>query len=91
MVRISEFQMKDIVNIADGRKLGNITDIEINLETGRIETLIISGSGKLLGFFGREEEMVIPWSHIMKIGEDVILVRQSGTRNLQQELESPKE
>ncbi len=38
MVRISEFQLKDVVNISDGRKLGNISDIEINLNTGRIES-----------------------------------------------------
>lgn len=75
MVRISEFQVKDVVNISDGRKLGNISDIEINLDTGRIETIIISDSGRLLGFFGKEEETIIPWHQIVKIGTDVILVR----------------
>lgn len=75
MVRISDFQVKDVVNISDGRKLGNISDIEINLDTGRIETIIISESGRLLGFFGKEEEIIIPWHQIVKIGADVILVR----------------
>lgn len=75
MIRISEFQMKDVVNISDGRKLGNIGDIDINLKTGRIEAIIISGSGKVLGFFGKEEEVIISWKNILKIGEDVILVR----------------
>lgn len=75
MVRISEFQVKDVVNVSDGKKLGNISDIDINLNTGKIEAIIISGSGKVLGFFGREEEVVIPWKNILKIGEDVILVR----------------
>ncbi len=32
MVKISEFQIKDVVNVADGKKLGNIGDIEINLD-----------------------------------------------------------
>ncbi|MFD1705809.1 YlmC/YmxH family sporulation protein [Siminovitchia sediminis] len=91
MVRISEFQLKDIVNIADGRKLGNITDIEINLDTGKIESIIISASGKLLGFFGKDEEVVIPWNQIMKIGQDVILVRYAGTQYTQQKLETPKD
>jgi YlmC/YmxH family sporulation protein len=75
MVKISEFQIKDVVNVADGKKLGNIGDIEINLTTGKIEAVIVTGNGKVLGFFGREEDIVIPWRNIIKIGQDVILVR----------------
>lgn len=75
MVKISEFQIKDVVNVADGKKLGNIGDIEINLTTGKIEAVIVTGSGKVLGFFGREEDIIIPWKNIIKIGQDVILVR----------------
>jgi YlmC/YmxH family sporulation protein len=75
MVRISEFQIKDVVNIADGKKLGNISDIDINVGTGKIEAIIISESSKILGLFGKDDEIVIPWQNIMKIGEDVILVK----------------
>ncbi|GLH63334.1 YlmC/YmxH family sporulation protein [Parageobacillus sp. G301] len=75
MMRISEFQTKDVVNVANGKKLGNIGDIDIDLETGQIQSLIILGSGKVLGLFGREEATVIPWQNIVKIGADVILVR----------------
>lgn len=91
MVRISEFQVKDVVNISDGRKLGNIGDIEINLDTGKIESIIISTTGKLLGFFGKDDEVVIPWNQIIKIGEDVILVRYSGSQYTQQQLGTPKD
>jgi YlmC/YmxH family sporulation protein len=75
MVKISEFQSKDVVNVANGKKLGNIGDIDINLKTGHIESIIILGTGKVLGLFGREEETIIPWRNIVKIGTDVILVR----------------
>lgn len=75
MVKISDFQIKDVVNVADGKRLGNIGDIEINLNTGKIEAVVVSGNGKVLGFFGREEDIVIPWKNILKIGHDVILVR----------------
>ncbi len=90
MVRISEFQLKDVVSISDGRKLGNIGDIEIDLDTGRIEAIVIGGGGKLLGFFGKDEEMVIPWKSIVKIGEDVILVRHKESYHLQGQLQEPK-
>jgi YlmC/YmxH family sporulation protein len=75
MIKISEFQIKDVVNVSDGKKLGNIGDIDINLTTGQIETIVISRSGRVLGFFGKEEDIVLPWRNILKIGEDVILVR----------------
>lgn len=74
-MRISEFQAKDVVNISDGKRLGNIGDLEINLQTGKIEAIIIGGSGRVLGLFGRDEEVMIAWNNILKIGEDVILVR----------------
>ena len=81
-MRISEFQIKDVVNVADGKKLGNISDIEINLETGKIDAIVISGIGKILGFFGKDEDVIIPWKNIIKIGEDVILVRYKETNEL---------
>lgn len=74
MLKISEFQLKDVVNVADGKKLGNVGDIDIDLTTGKIQAVIIGGS-RVLGFFGKDDEIVIPWKNIMKIGSDVILVR----------------
>lgn len=74
---ISEFQTKDVVNVSDGKKLGNIGDFDINVTTGKIQAIIINGQGKMLGFFGKDEELVIPWRNIVKIGEDVILIRMN--------------
>ncbi|MEH7375772.1 MULTISPECIES: YlmC/YmxH family sporulation protein [Bacillaceae] len=79
MVKISEFQIKDVVNVSDGKRLGNIGDIEINLTTGKIDAVVISGSGRVLGFFGKDDDVVIPWKNIIKIGQDVILVRYKGS------------
>jgi len=81
MIPISELQTKDVVNVSDGKRLGNIGDIDINLATGRIESIIISGSGKMLGLFGRDEEVSVPWRNIVKIGSDVILVRFTTNNN----------
>ena len=71
MVKISEFQIKDVVNVSDGKRLGNIGDIE---------AVVISGGGRVLGFFGKDEDIVIPWQNIIKIGQDVILVRYKGIK-----------
>lgn len=75
MIKISDFQIKDVVNVSDGKKLGNIGDIDINLFTGKIEAIFVTSQGKLLGFLRKEEEVAIPWNNIVKIGQDVVLVR----------------
>ncbi|WP_096199272.1 YlmC/YmxH family sporulation protein [Bacillus sp. FJAT-45350] len=75
MLKVSDLQTKDIVNVDNGRRLGNLGDLDINLETGEIDSIIISGTGKMMSFFQKEEEVVIPWSNIVKIGSDVILVQ----------------
>lgn len=75
MLKISDFQMKDVVNVSNGKKLGNIADLEINVTTGMIDAVVIPGSGRMMGFLKRENDLVIPWRNIVKIGSDVILVR----------------
>ncbi|WP_085524761.1 YlmC/YmxH family sporulation protein [Tuberibacillus sp. Marseille-P3662] len=75
MARISEFQSKEVVNVENGKLLGHIGDLDVNMTTGKIESLIIPGAGKMMGLFGRESEVVIPWRNIVRIGDDVILVR----------------
>jgi YlmC/YmxH family sporulation protein len=69
--------MKEVVNILDGRRMGTITDIEIDVEQGRLTAIVVPGQGKFLGLFGRNEDIVIPWDKIQKIGLDVILVESS--------------
>ncbi|HET7522159.1 MAG TPA: YlmC/YmxH family sporulation protein [Bacillales bacterium] len=82
MSKISEFQAKDVVNVSDGKVLGHIGDLEINTATGKIDSLIIPGNGKMLGFFGRESDIVISWRDIVRIGTDVILVRLHNQHDL---------
>jgi YlmC/YmxH family sporulation protein len=75
VLKNTEFQMKDVVNVGDGKRLGNVGDLDVNLETGKIDAIVISTSSKRFSFLGREEQIVIPWRNIVKIGTDVILVR----------------
>ncbi len=74
-MKISELSAKDIVNMENGKRLGQLNDLEINLDTGKIEALIIGHGGKVMSFFQQKDgEVVIPWKNIIKIGSDVILV-----------------
>lgn len=85
MIKISDFQAKDVINLADGKRLGRISDLELDLNQGRVRALVVPGTGRLFGLFsgGSSGDVVIPWSNIVKIGVDVILVR------LEQKLSMP--
>ncbi|MGA8943184.1 MAG: YlmC/YmxH family sporulation protein [Thermoactinomyces sp.] len=74
-MKISELQAKDVVNIADGRKLGHIYDLDLDLRRGVIRAIVIPGESKWFGLVSGGHEWVIPWRQIVKIGSDVILVR----------------
>lgn len=74
MNRSAEFRQKEVININDGRRLGFVCDVEIDFESGRIEAIVVPGGGKLFGFIGKDNDYVIPWDRIRKIGEDIILV-----------------
>lgn len=73
-MRLSDLQTKNIVSMDSGKNIGSIIDVKIN-EKGMIEALVIEQNRNMLSFFNREGESLIYWNDIVKIGEDVILVR----------------
>ncbi len=72
-LRLSDLQTKNIVNIIDGRNVGNIIDVNVS-EDGTIESLIIEANKSFFSL-NRESDTEINWKDIAKIGEDVILVK----------------
>ncbi|KUK32473.1 MAG: PRC-barrel domain protein [Thermoanaerobacterales bacterium 50_218] len=74
VVKISELRVRDVINVLDGKRLGTIKDIEIDLEAGRVRALVLPGNSRFLSFLARNEEVIVPWEKIVKIGIDVILV-----------------
>ena len=73
-MRISDLQNKNIINLIDGKKMGNIIDINID-ETGKVTELIVEK--QKFNFFNiiNNKEIIIKWDQIDKIGEEVIFVR----------------
>lgn len=74
LCRIDELKNKQVVSVKNGAVLGRIDDIEINTENGSINSVIIFGRNHVLGIFGRENDIIIPWKDIEVIGSETVLV-----------------
>lgn len=74
MTRLSSFVKKEIVNVQDGRRLGFLSDVEVDLVSGKIEAIVLTVPAKILPMGSNCKELVIPMDRIKKIGEDIILV-----------------
>lgn len=73
-VRFTDLQCKEVICVNDGRRLGFITDIQIEVPEGNILAVVVPGPCRFLGIAGRHDDFVIPWKCIRRIGPDIILV-----------------
>ena len=75
LCRIDELKNKQVVSVKNGAVLGRIDDVEINTDTGTINSVVIFGKNHILGIFGRENDIIIPWNDIEIIGSETVLVK----------------
>ena len=73
---ISDLRCKEVVNICDGKRLGYVSDVRVDLCSGRLTAIVVPGKGKLFRLFDKDGDGVIPWGAIRNIGDDIILVEQ---------------
>ncbi len=72
--KISDLQERQIVNIADGKCLGNIKDIELNVLDGTIQALVLPNTGGFWSMLQNQGELLIPWQKVIRLGVDVVLI-----------------
>ena len=77
--RIADFKCKEVINIHTGLRMGFVSDVIVNSTTGQVLAIVIPGPYKFFGLFGREDDYVIPWDCIRRIGDDIILIEVSGS------------
>ena len=75
LCRVSELRYKEMINVTDGSRYGYVGDAEVDLETGQVRALVVPGRLRLFGLLGREEDTVVPWEAVRRIGADIILVQ----------------
>ena len=74
----SELRCKEVIDVHSGFRLGYVCDAEFDDAEGRLISLVTPGRAKLFGLLGREDDYVIPWGCIARIGGDIILVDAKG-------------
>lgn len=73
--RIDDMRHKEVINIKDGTRLGNVCDLEIDTGSARVSAIVIYGRLRWLGLLGRDDDIVIRWQDIQVIGDDTVLVQ----------------
>lgn len=73
VITVNELRDREVVSVCDGKRLGYVCDLEIDLCTGKILSLILPGEFRYFGF-SRAAPCVIPWCAVTRIGNDIILV-----------------
>ncbi len=74
LCQFSEFRYKEVINVRTGSRLGYVCDAEFQSPEGRITALIVPGKAKYFGLLGREDDYILPWECISRVGDDLILV-----------------
>ena len=79
MISTDKLKNKEVIYIFDGRSLGFVSDIEVDLERGVIDGIVIPGERSFFGIFGKNgEDLVVKWERVRTVGDDVILVDVEG-------------
>jgi len=73
-MKISDLKSMRIVNLANGKVLGKITDLVMDVQGGYVKAIVMPGQTKWPAFWVSEKEIEVPWENIKKIGQDVIIV-----------------
>ena len=73
-IKFTKLQCKEVICVNDGRRLGYISDVEVEVPGGCICAIIVPGPCKYLGLWGKRDNFCIPWHSVCKIGPDIVLV-----------------
>lgn len=68
-----DLREKDVINVCNGQKLGCVSELEIDIDCGKVTALIVTGESLVSVIFGKNR-IRVPWDKIQRIGKDTILV-----------------
>ena len=72
--KFTELHRKEVICVCDGRRLGYIADACVEIPTGNIVSILVPGPCRFFGLLGWKDDYIIPWSRIIRMGPDIVLV-----------------
>lgn len=75
MISTVDLRKLDVINIEEGSYLGNVCDVDLDPETGRINFLIVDQPRPFMFWRNRWVDLEIPWRDVVLVGADVVLVK----------------
>ncbi|SKA76059.1 sporulation protein, YlmC/YmxH family [Clostridium sp. USBA 49] len=72
MYAINSLKSMEVIDVNSGTKLGYIKDFKIDCDGYKIISILLPNQN--VSWFNRNNIIEIPWSKVVKIGVDVILV-----------------
>ncbi len=71
-IRFSQLQCKEVICVGDGRRLGFVKDVLVELPEGNVAALVVPGPCRWI--VGKTDDFLIPWCKICRVGPDIVLV-----------------
>lgn len=74
-MRLSEIGYKEIINLSNGSRHGQLSNAELlfDQKDGKIKAILVPDFQGRLSFMSNKDYLQLPWSSIIKIGEDIII------------------
>lgn len=72
---LNAIRTMEVIDIKTGTKIGFIKDFVIDIKESKVISILLPGMAK--GWFGKDEDIEIPWSKVKKTGVEVILIDSS--------------
>ena len=77
---LNAIRAMEVIDIRTGSKIGYIKDFVIDIKESKVVSILLPGMPK--GWFGKEEDIEIPWSKVKKAGIEVILIDSTDIEDL---------
>lgn len=69
---IQNLKTMEVIDVSSGARIGYIKDFKIDCENYKIISILLPSS--IISWFGKNNDIEIPWDRVKKVGLDIILV-----------------
>ena len=73
-MNLSDLQLKEIIDVSTGKRLGSIIDVIVDNKGYISKILLDNRKSRTKLFASSKEDTYIEWRNIVKLGDDIILV-----------------